>query len=102
MSRVGAPPRAAAAIRNRAALQAGRRPGRSAPPRAAVAIRIGIGTRARGEGNRRGRGAVHDTKPGDRRGRQGSRPLCPYPQVAVFDGSGDVFDAANFSCANPD
>ena len=23
--------------------------------------------------------------------------MSPYPQVAVYDGSGDVFDAANFS-----
>lgn len=26
------------------------------------------------------------------------RPLCPYPQVATFKGSGDMNDAANFSC----
>ena len=26
------------------------------------------------------------------------RPLCPYPQVAVYKGSGDSNDAANFSC----
>lgn len=34
--------------------------------------------------------------------RSGSRPLCAYPQVAQYDGSGDEFDAANFSCVNPD
>jgi feruloyl esterase len=28
-----------------------------------------------------------------------SRPLCPYPQVAVYKGKGDTNDAANFSCA---
>ena len=29
------------------------------------------------------------------------RPLCPYPQVAMYKGSGDMNDAANFSCAVP-
>lgn len=28
-----------------------------------------------------------------------SRPLCPYPKVARYNGSGDIEDAANFSCA---
>jgi pimeloyl-ACP methyl ester carboxylesterase len=27
-----------------------------------------------------------------------SRPLCPYPQHAQYSGSGDMNDAANFSC----
>jgi feruloyl esterase len=27
-----------------------------------------------------------------------TRPLCPYPQVATYKGSGDVNDAANFTC----
>jgi feruloyl esterase len=27
-----------------------------------------------------------------------TRPLCPYPQVAVYKGAGDTNDAANFSC----
>jgi Tannase and feruloyl esterase len=27
-----------------------------------------------------------------------TRPLCPYPQVAVYNGSGSTDDAANFSC----
>jgi feruloyl esterase len=27
-----------------------------------------------------------------------SRPVCPYPAEAVYNGSGDVNDAANFSC----
>ena len=31
-----------------------------------------------------------------------SRPLCVYPQVARYDGSGSIDDAANFSCVNPD
>ncbi len=29
------------------------------------------------------------------------RPLCPYPQVAMYKGSGDMNDAANFSCVAP-
>jgi feruloyl esterase len=28
-----------------------------------------------------------------------TRPLCPFPQVARYQGSGSVDDAANFSCA---
>jgi feruloyl esterase len=28
-----------------------------------------------------------------------TRPLCPYPQVARYKGSGSTDDAANFSCA---
>jgi feruloyl esterase len=27
-----------------------------------------------------------------------TRPLCPYPQVAVYNGSGSSDDAANFTC----
>ena len=30
-----------------------------------------------------------------------SRPLCPFPQVARYSGSGNTDDAANFSCAAP-
>ena len=30
-----------------------------------------------------------------------TRPVCPYPQVAIFQGSGDTNDAANFKCGNP-
>jgi hypothetical protein len=30
-----------------------------------------------------------------------SRPLCPYPQVARYSGSGSIDDAANFRCAAP-
>jgi feruloyl esterase len=30
---------------------------------------------------------------------QMTRPLCPYPQVAKYKGSGDTNDAANFVCA---
>lgn len=28
-----------------------------------------------------------------------TRPLCPYPQVARYKGTGSIDDAANFSCA---
>jgi Tannase and feruloyl esterase len=27
-----------------------------------------------------------------------TRPLCPYPQIAVYDGEGDINDTANFTC----
>ena len=30
-----------------------------------------------------------------------TRPLCPYPQVARYRGSGSIDDAANFSCEAP-
>jgi hypothetical protein len=30
-----------------------------------------------------------------------SRPLCPYPKVARYSGTGSSDEAANFSCANP-
>jgi len=30
------------------------------------------------------------------------RPLCPYPQAAVYDGSGDLKDAANWTCKAPE
>ncbi|MBS1857419.1 MAG: tannase/feruloyl esterase family alpha/beta hydrolase [Acidobacteria bacterium] len=30
-----------------------------------------------------------------------TRPLCPYPQVARYKGSGSIDDAANFACVNP-
>jgi len=29
------------------------------------------------------------------------RPVCPYPAQAAYSGSGDVNDAANFSCVTP-
>ena len=29
------------------------------------------------------------------------RPLCPYPQVAAYTGTGSLDDAANFSCKAP-
>jgi feruloyl esterase len=30
-----------------------------------------------------------------------SRPLCPFPKIAVYNGSGDVDSAASFSCRAP-
>jgi feruloyl esterase len=30
-----------------------------------------------------------------------SRPLCPYPQLPRYKGTGDTNDAANYSCAAP-
>jgi feruloyl esterase len=30
-----------------------------------------------------------------------TRPLCPYPSVASWKGSGSTDDAANFTCASP-
>jgi feruloyl esterase len=30
-----------------------------------------------------------------------TRPLCPYPQTARYNGAGDANDARNFSCAMP-
>jgi feruloyl esterase len=30
-----------------------------------------------------------------------TRPLCPYPQVAVYNGSGSTDEAANFTCKTP-
>jgi feruloyl esterase len=30
-----------------------------------------------------------------------TRPLCPYPKVAVYDGKGKVTDAASFACKMP-
>ncbi|MEJ2110891.1 MAG: tannase/feruloyl esterase family alpha/beta hydrolase [Acidobacteriota bacterium] len=30
-----------------------------------------------------------------------TRPLCPYPKVARYSGSGSIDDASNFSCVEP-
>jgi hypothetical protein len=35
------------------------------------------------------------------KGVQMTRPLCPYPQVARYNGSGDTNDYTNFVCAAP-
>jgi feruloyl esterase len=31
-----------------------------------------------------------------------TRPLCPYPQIAEYTGTGSTNDAANFVCRIPD
>jgi feruloyl esterase len=30
-----------------------------------------------------------------------THPVCPYPEAAIYKGSGDPYDAANFTCGNP-
>jgi feruloyl esterase len=30
-----------------------------------------------------------------------TRPLCPYPQIAKYNGSGSIDEASNFRCASP-
>ena len=30
-----------------------------------------------------------------------TRPVCPYPQRAIYTGQGDIHDAANYSCGEP-
>jgi feruloyl esterase len=30
-----------------------------------------------------------------------TRPLCPYPQVAKYNGSGSTDESSNFSCKAP-
>jgi len=30
-----------------------------------------------------------------------SRPLCPFPQVAKYKGTGSIDEAANFTCTAP-
>jgi feruloyl esterase len=30
-----------------------------------------------------------------------TRPLCPYPQLAVYNGTGSIDEAANFTCKAP-
>ncbi len=41
---------------------------------------------------------IDDFNPGQ--GVNMTRPLCPYPQIAKYKGSGDTNDAANFVCAS--
>ena len=31
-----------------------------------------------------------------------TRPLCPYPQVATYKGSGSTNEASNFACRIPE
>jgi feruloyl esterase len=40
-------------------------------------------------------------EPGGQRQVRMTRPLCPYPQLAAYKGSGDPNDAANFTCSSP-
>lgn len=42
---------------------------------------------------------VASKRQGDKETR--TRPLCPYPQVAKYDGRGSMDDAASFSCSAP-
>jgi Tannase and feruloyl esterase len=37
---------------------------------------------------------------GDPKGPEITRPLCPYPEDAVYKGTGDTNSAANFTCQN--
>lgn len=30
-----------------------------------------------------------------------TRPVCPYPEVAIYKGTGDINDAASFKCGKP-
>ena len=51
------------------------------------------------------RGIVPETIPASRasNGRvDRTRPLCAYPEVAHYKGSGSIDDAVNFSCSSPD
>ena len=41
--------------------------------------------------------ASHTRGPGENR----TRPLCPFPQHAVYQGTGSIDDAANFKCVGP-
>jgi feruloyl esterase len=36
------------------------------------------------------------------KGVQMTRPLCPYPQIAKYKGTGDTNDSVNFACARAD
>jgi feruloyl esterase len=45
--------------------------------------------------------AIIATQPGPNGSVVRSRPLCPYPQVARYKGSGSVTDAGSFECEAP-
>ena len=51
-------------------------------------------------------GVAPDRLVGERVDRRGAvlmtRPVCPYPEVARYDGAGDVDDAASFACRLPE
>lgn len=52
---------------------------------------------ARGEGNP---GGVNDELPASWSANR-TRPLCPYPSVATYDGKGDIESAKSFACEVP-
>jgi feruloyl esterase len=56
-----------------------------------------VSASARGAGNAGGVNADVPTSWAANR----SRPLCAYPKIAVYKGSGSLDDAANFACQNP-
>ena len=45
--------------------------------------------------------AIVATSYDDKGGVTRQRPICAYPQMAVYRGSGDVNAAASFACATP-
>ena len=46
-------------------------------------------------------GSISATKYGTAKKVEMTRPLCPYPQVAKYNGNGDPNDSASFACAAP-
>jgi len=46
-------------------------------------------------------GSIIATKYGTAKKVEMTRPLCPYPQVAKYNGNGDPNDSASFACAAP-
>ena len=30
-----------------------------------------------------------------------THPICPYPQAAIYKGTGDPYDATSLTCGNP-
>ena len=56
---------------------------------------------ARGQGSSAGNAAaVNPELPKDWAANR-TRPLCPYPSIATYKGSGSLEDAANFACTAP-
>jgi hypothetical protein len=46
-------------------------------------------------------GSIIATKYGAAKKVEMTRPVCPYPQVAKYNGNGDPNDSASFTCAEP-
>jgi hypothetical protein len=46
-------------------------------------------------------GSIIATKYGASRKVEMTRPLCPYPQIARYDGKGDPSNSASFTCDAP-